>query len=63
MSLADCYSIVMELIEHPQKYGLKLVTMQLCDDRTAFVFWDAYHTSNAANQVIGSSPTASTPTW
>uniref|UniRef100_A0A0E0FB65 Uncharacterized protein n=1 Tax=Oryza meridionalis TaxID=40149 RepID=A0A0E0FB65_9ORYZ len=28
MSLADCYSIVMELIEHPQKYGLKLVTMQ-----------------------------------
>jgi hypothetical protein len=29
MSLADCYSIVMELIEHPQKYGLKLVTMQV----------------------------------
>ncbi|EEE54201.1 hypothetical protein OsJ_01041 [Oryza sativa Japonica Group] len=26
ISLADCYSIVMELIEHPQKYGLKLVT-------------------------------------
>uniref|UniRef100_I1P7X7 GDSL esterase/lipase n=1 Tax=Oryza glaberrima TaxID=4538 RepID=I1P7X7_ORYGL len=43
MSLADCYSIVMELIEHPQKYGL---------NRTAFVFWDAYHTSDAANQVI-----------
>uniref|UniRef100_A0A0E0BI72 Uncharacterized protein n=1 Tax=Oryza glumipatula TaxID=40148 RepID=A0A0E0BI72_9ORYZ len=29
MSLADCYSIVMELIEHPQKYGLKLVIMQV----------------------------------
>uniref|UniRef100_A0A0D3F3V9 Uncharacterized protein n=1 Tax=Oryza barthii TaxID=65489 RepID=A0A0D3F3V9_9ORYZ len=26
MFLADCYSIVMELIEHPQKYGFKLVT-------------------------------------
>jgi hypothetical protein len=24
----------------------------LCDSRTAFVFWDAYHTSDAANQVI-----------
>lgn len=69
MSLADCYSIVMELINHPQKYGFKtshtsccdvdttvgglcLPTAQLCDDRTAFVFWDAYHTSDAANQVI-----------
>uniref|UniRef100_A0A0D9WP10 GDSL esterase/lipase n=1 Tax=Leersia perrieri TaxID=77586 RepID=A0A0D9WP10_9ORYZ len=69
MSLADCYSIVMELIEHPQKYGFEtshtsccdvdttvgglcLPTAQLCDDRTAFVFWDAYHTSDAANQVI-----------
>jgi hypothetical protein len=69
MSLADCYSVVMELIEHPQKYGFKtshtsccdvdttvgglcLPTAQLCDDRTAFVFWDAYHTSDAANQVI-----------
>ncbi|KAF0932535.1 hypothetical protein E2562_010420 [Oryza meyeriana var. granulata] len=40
MSLADCYSIVMELIEHPQ------------NDRKAFVFWDAYHTSDAANRVI-----------
>ncbi|XP_006655981.1 GDSL esterase/lipase At5g37690 [Oryza brachyantha] len=69
MSLADCYSVVMELINHPQKYGFKtshtsccdvdttvgglcLPTAQLCDDRTAFVFWDAYHTSDAANQVI-----------
>ncbi|BAS71247.1 Os01g0238400 [Oryza sativa Japonica Group] len=25
---------------------------QLCDDRTTFVFWDAYHTSDATNQVI-----------
>uniref|UniRef100_A0A0E0FB66 GDSL esterase/lipase n=1 Tax=Oryza meridionalis TaxID=40149 RepID=A0A0E0FB66_9ORYZ len=32
--------------------GLCLPTAQLCDDCTAFVFWDAYHTSDAANQVI-----------
>uniref|UniRef100_A0ACD5V9U5 Uncharacterized protein n=1 Tax=Avena sativa TaxID=4498 RepID=A0ACD5V9U5_AVESA len=69
MSLADCYSVVMELIEHPKKYGfttshtsccdvdtsvggLCLPTASVCDDRSEFVFWDAYHTSDAANQVI-----------
>ncbi|CAM0913893.1 unnamed protein product [Alopecurus aequalis] len=69
MSLADCYSVVMELIEHPKKYGfttshtsccdvdtsvggLCLPTASVCDDRKDFVFWDAYHTSDAANQVI-----------
>ncbi|KAG8094274.1 hypothetical protein GUJ93_ZPchr0012g21616 [Zizania palustris] len=69
MALSDCYSVVMDLIDHPQKHGFKtshtsccdvdttvgglcLPTAQLCDDRTAFVFWDAYHTSDAANQVI-----------
>ncbi|XBH98950.1 hypothetical protein VPH35_128390 [Triticum aestivum] len=69
MSLADCYSVVMELIEHPKKYGfttshtsccdvdtsvggLCLPTADVCDDRSQFVFWDAYHTSDAANQVI-----------
>ncbi|KAG2605101.1 GDSL esterase/lipase At5g37690-like [Panicum virgatum] len=69
MSLSDCYSIVMELIDHPQKYGFKtshtsccdvdttvgglcLPTAQLCADRKDFVFWDAYHTSDAANQII-----------
>lgn len=69
MSLADCYGVVMELIEHPQKYGfttshtsccdvdtsvggLCLPTASVCEDRKEFVFWDAYHTSDAANQVI-----------
>ncbi|KAL6839615.1 hypothetical protein ACP4OV_030554 [Aristida adscensionis] len=69
ISLADCYSVVMELIDHPQKYGFQtshtsccdvdtsvgglcLPTATVCPDRTAFVFWDAYHTSDAANEVI-----------
>ncbi|TVU11791.1 hypothetical protein EJB05_45395, partial [Eragrostis curvula] len=69
MVLADTYSIVMELIDYPYKYGFKtshtscchvdttvgglcLPTAQLCDDRKDFVFWDAYHTSDAANQII-----------
>jgi hypothetical protein len=32
--------------------GLCLPTAQLCADRKDFVFWDAYHTSDAANQII-----------
>ena len=32
--------------------GLCLPTATVCDDRKEFVFWDAYHTSDAANQVI-----------
>ena len=32
--------------------GLCLPTAQLCADRKDFVFWDAYHTSDAANKVI-----------
>lgn len=67
MSLADCYSVVMELIEHPKKYGfttshtsccdvdtsvggLCLPTADVCADRAEFVFWDAYHTSDAADR-------------
>lgn len=69
MGLADCYSVVMELIEHPEKNGfttahtsccnvdtevggLCLPNTRPCSDRSAFVFWDAYHTSDAANKVI-----------
>ncbi|KAL6606977.1 hypothetical protein ACP70R_042630 [Stipagrostis hirtigluma subsp. patula] len=69
ISLSDSYSVVMELIDHPQKYGFKtshtsccdvgtsvgglcLPTARLCADRKDFVFWDAYHTSDAANEVI-----------
>ncbi|PAN08138.1 hypothetical protein PAHAL_1G390700 [Panicum hallii] len=69
MALADCYSVVMELIEHPDKHGfttahtsccnvdtevggLCLPNTRPCRDRSAFVFWDAYHTSDAANKVI-----------
>ncbi|XP_072953627.1 GDSL esterase/lipase At5g37690-like [Typha angustifolia] len=69
MILADCYSIVMDLIKNPQNYGFKisdtsccnvdttvgglcLPNAELCPNRREFVFWDAYHTSDAANQVI-----------
>ncbi|KAL6633595.1 hypothetical protein ACP70R_026266 [Stipagrostis hirtigluma subsp. patula] len=75
MALADCYSVVMDLIEHPKEYGneetewfttahtsccdvdrevggLCLPNTRPCSDRDAFVFWDAYHTSDAANKVI-----------
>ncbi|GJN00118.1 hypothetical protein PR202_ga17281 [Eleusine coracana subsp. coracana] len=69
MVLADTYSVVMDLIDNPQKYGFKtshtsccdvdttvgglcLPTAQLCADRKDYVFWDAYHTSDAANQII-----------
>ncbi|XP_015689203.1 GDSL esterase/lipase At5g37690-like [Oryza brachyantha] len=69
MALADCYSVVMELIVHPEKHGfttahtsccnvdttvggLCLPNSRPCSDRKAFVFWDAYHTSDAANRVI-----------
>ncbi|XP_051196187.1 GDSL esterase/lipase At5g37690 [Lolium perenne] len=69
MGLADCYSVVMELIQHPQKHGfttsdtsccgvdtkvggLCLPDSTPCRDRKAYVFWDAYHTSDAANRVI-----------
>jgi phospholipase/lecithinase/hemolysin len=111
MGLADCYSVVMELIQHPQKHGEISATQAVpacrsivlftyaclsappclrflvrhwclllragfttsdtsccgvdtkvgglclpdstpCRDRKAYVFWDAYHTSDAANRVI-----------
>uniref|UniRef100_A0ACD5YTS2 Uncharacterized protein n=1 Tax=Avena sativa TaxID=4498 RepID=A0ACD5YTS2_AVESA len=69
MALADCYSVVMELIQHPQKHGfttsdtsccgvdtkvggLCLPDSTPCRDRKAYVFWDAYHTSDAANRII-----------
>lgn len=32
--------------------GLCLPNSQLCPNRREFVFWDAYHTSDAANQII-----------
>lgn len=32
--------------------GLCLPNAQVCANRKDYVFWDAYHTSDAANQVI-----------
>lgn len=32
--------------------GLCSPNSKLCANRSEFVFWDAYHTSDAANQVI-----------
>ncbi|WVZ73774.1 hypothetical protein U9M48_022050 [Paspalum notatum var. saurae] len=69
MGLADCYSVVMDLIQHPVENGfttahtsccnvdtevggLCLPNTRPCSDRSKFVFWDAYHTSDAANKVI-----------
>ncbi|KAE8805336.1 GDSL esterase/lipase [Hordeum vulgare] len=69
MALADCYSVVKELIDHPHRNGfttsdtsccgvdtkvggLCLPDSTPCRDRKAYVFWDAYHTSDAANRVI-----------
>ncbi|KAF3331531.1 GDSL esterase/lipase [Carex littledalei] len=69
MILADSYPVVMELIDHPEKYGFKISTTsccnvdstvggmclpnsQLCANRRDYVFWDAYHTSDAANEII-----------
>ncbi|KAJ4732942.1 GDSL esterase/lipase [Rhynchospora pubera] len=66
---ADSYSVVMDLIDHPEKYGFKISTTSCCNvdttvgglclpnarvcaNRKDYVFWDAYHTSDAANQVI-----------
>ncbi|KAF3331532.1 GDSL esterase/lipase [Carex littledalei] len=65
----DTYSVVVDLIDHPKKYGFKsshtsccnvdttvgglcLPNAQVCANRKDYVFWDAYHTSDAANQVI-----------
>uniref|UniRef100_A0A453PHW9 GDSL esterase/lipase n=1 Tax=Aegilops tauschii subsp. strangulata TaxID=200361 RepID=A0A453PHW9_AEGTS len=83
MALADCYSVVKELIDHPERNGfttsdtsccgvdtkvggLCLPDSTPCRDRKAYVFWDAYHTSDAANRVIAdrlwaSMTTASAP--
>ncbi|KAJ1280910.1 hypothetical protein BS78_04G268000 [Paspalum vaginatum] len=69
MGLADCYSVVMDLIQRPEENGfttahtsccnvdteiggLCLPNTRPCSDRSKFVFWDAYHTSDAANKVI-----------
>ncbi|CAL9211467.1 GDSL esterase/lipase At5g37690-like [Musa acuminata AAA Group] len=69
MAFADCYDIVLDLINHPEQYGFKvshtsccnvdttvgglcLPNSRLCSDRKEYVFWDAYHPTDAANEVI-----------
>ncbi|KAG6470355.1 hypothetical protein ZIOFF_071423 [Zingiber officinale] len=72
MAFADCYNIVLDLINNPQVYGrtrfkishtsccnvdstiggLCLPNSQLCSNRKDYVFWDAYHPTDAANAVI-----------
>ncbi|KAH7655957.1 GDSL lipase/esterase protein [Dioscorea alata] len=68
-SFADSYSIVLDLIENPGKYGFKigntsccnvdntlgglcLPNTKLCSNRKDYVFWDGYHPTDAANQII-----------
>ncbi|KAJ8471295.1 hypothetical protein OPV22_025638 [Ensete ventricosum] len=69
MAFADCYNVVLDLINHPEQYGFKvshtsccnvdttvgglcLPNSRLCSDRKEYVFWDAYHPTDAANEVI-----------
>ncbi|WOK91927.1 GDSL esterase/lipase [Canna indica] len=69
MTFADCYSLVLDLINNPELYGFKishtsccnvdtsvgglcLPNSDLCDNRKEYVFWDAYHPTDAANEVI-----------
>ncbi|KAF3783704.1 GDSL esterase/lipase [Nymphaea thermarum] len=68
-TVADIYSIVLDLIMNPATYGFKyantsccnvdgtlgglcLPNTRLCSSRHDYVFWDAYHPSDAANVVI-----------
>ncbi|WOL08816.1 GDSL esterase/lipase [Canna indica] len=69
MAFADCYDIVLDLIDNPKRYGFKIAhtsccnvdttvgglclpNSRLCGDRKDYVFWDAYHPTDAANEVI-----------
>ncbi|XP_010528545.1 PREDICTED: GDSL esterase/lipase At5g37690 [Tarenaya hassleriana] len=66
---ADTYPAVLDLIDHPIRYGFKisdksccnvdtsigglcLPSSKLCGNRKDYVFWDAFHPSDAANQIL-----------
>ncbi|XP_030523842.1 GDSL esterase/lipase At5g37690 [Rhodamnia argentea] len=68
LTFADTYQAVLELINNPAKYGFKvsntsccnvaslgglcLPNSKLCKNRHDYVFWDAFHPSDAANAVL-----------
>ncbi|XP_006827265.3 GDSL esterase/lipase At1g74460 [Amborella trichopoda] len=67
---SDAYTIVLEIIDNPHKYGFDdsktpcctvgvirptftcLPMSSLCKDRRKYVFWDEFHPSDAANEII-----------
>ncbi|GLT28801.1 hypothetical protein SLA2020_037070 [Shorea laevis] len=65
---ADTYPDVLDLIDNPTAYGLKvsntscctvaslgglcLPNSKLCSNRDEYVFWDAFHPSDKANEVL-----------
>ncbi|KAJ7964475.1 GDSL esterase/lipase family [Quillaja saponaria] len=66
---ADTYPAVLDLIENPNTYGLKvsnrsccnvdtnigglcLPNSKLCSNRSEYVFWDAFHPTDAANVLL-----------
>ncbi|KAG5052931.1 hypothetical protein JHK87_005129 [Glycine soja] len=54
---ADTYPLVLDLINNPSTYdtsigGLCLPNSKVCRNRHEFVFWDAFHPSDAANAVL-----------
>lgn len=68
-AFADTYPDVLDIINNPTTYGLKvsntsccnvdttvgglcLPNSKLCKNRQEYVFWDAFHPSDAANQVL-----------
>lgn len=68
LTFVDTYQDVLDLINNPGAYGFKvsntsccnvaslgglcLPNSKLCKNRTEFVFWDAFHPSDAANAVL-----------
>ncbi|GKV47067.1 hypothetical protein SLEP1_g54004 [Rubroshorea leprosula] len=67
-TFADTYSDILELVDNPTAYGFKvsntsccnvaaigglcLPNSKLCSNRDEYVFWDAFHPSDKANQVL-----------
>ncbi|GFP95718.1 GDSL esterase/lipase at1g74460 [Phtheirospermum japonicum] len=49
----DAYDVVNDLISNPNQYALTCIPAStLCKDRSKYVFWDEYHPSDSANQLI-----------
>ncbi|ACK69311.1 lipolytic protein G-D-S-L family [Gloeothece citriformis PCC 7424] len=55
----DVYSLYKDVINHPDKFGLKNVTKNclnqkvICEHPENFLFWDSLHPSAVAHQILG----------